>query len=308
VAKKDKDREDAVDAVDAVAPAVPETGAPVDPGTPPPETHASALVRITQNLPPAVVERVQTMLAMMDPNKPGFEEMGGAHWSPPIIKVHQPVSSETPANSKNGDLFTDTGDVLERPWTFIPIYMHYSHARFEEGNSSPTCRSEDAKTSAYGDVCADCEDFPFRDGQRTNCQKSLNVYVFDAEFTQVYRVQFAKTSYRAGSKLFKQARSTPMPWSRTYVLTTQEKSRQEGSGKYFVLSVAATGEGVDPQFFPMIEYIYGQLADLRKKILANIAERSDTGKKVVDNLPQDFGAPADSSTGDNTKEPDFSEM
>jgi hypothetical protein len=303
VAKKDKDQ-DALETVDAV----PETGAPVDPGTPPPETATVALERITQNLPAPVAERVQSLLAMMDPNKPGFEEMGGAHWSPPIIKVHQPVSSETPANSKNGDLYTDTGDVLERPWTFIPIYMHYSHARFEEGNASPTCRSEDAKTSIYGDACADCEDFPFRDGQRTNCQKSLNVFVFDAEFGNVYKVQFAKTSYRAGSKLFKQARSTPMPWSRTYVLTTQEKSRQEGSGKYFVLNVAATGENVNPQYFPMIEYIYQQLSAVRKKILSNISERSDTGKKVVDNLPKDFGAPSGGGSGASDKEPDFSDL
>jgi len=300
VAKKPP--KDAVDAVETV-----EAGGVVDLADAN-ESPTTALAKITEGLPPDVVARVERLLQVMDPNKPGFEEMGGARWSPPIVKVYQPVSSDVPGNAKQGDLFTDTGDVLPASWEFVPIYMHYSHARFEPGNNSPTCRSEDAKKSIYGDVCADCADLPFRDGQRTTCNKSLDVYAFDKDFSQVYHLQFSKTSYRAGSKLFKQASSSTVPWARVYALGTEQKSRQNDQGKYYVLTVKPTGDQVDTKFFPVVNHIYEQISAVRKKVLANIAERADTGKKVVDNLPEDFGGATDGDAKTDAPEPDFGDM
>lgn len=252
-----------------------------------------ALIKITAGLPAVIAEKVQRLLASMDPNKPGFEEMGGARWSAPIVKVHQPTSGDVPGNSKQGDLYTDTGDMLLNPLEIIPIYMHYSRARFEPGNSNPTCRSEDAKRSVYGDQCADCPDLPFRDGKKTNCNNSIEVYAFNKDCTQLYRIQFAKTSYKAGSKLYKQASSSLVPWARVYALSTEKKTRQNDTGIYYILTLTPTGEQSDEQLYPLMQHVYEKVSAVRKQVLARVEERASTGQKVVDNLPSDFGGGSD---------------
>lgn len=268
----------------------------------------NALVKLVAGLPEKIAEKVQVLLASMDPNKPGFEEMGGARWAPPVVKVHQPTSGDVPGSSKQGDLYTDTGDMLPRPFEIIPVYMHYSHARFEPGNSNPTCRSEDAKRSIYGDLCKDCPDLPFRDGNKSNCNKSIDVYAFNKDCTRVFRLQFSKTSYKAGSKMYRQASSSAVPWARVYAIDTEKKTRQNDTGIYYIQTVTPTGEAVDEQLFPLIAHVYEKISEVRKQVLARVEDRAATGQKVVDNLPTDFGgaAPDDGKKGGG--QPDFSGM
>lgn len=270
------------------------------------ESSSQALAKITAGLPPEVVERVTALLATMDPNKPGFEEMGGARWAPPIIKIHQGMSGDTPGNSKIGDLYTDTGDVLSHPFEIVPVYMHYSHAKFEEGNNNPACRSEDGKTSIYGDPCSECADMPFRGGNRTDCNKAIEVFAFSKDFGALYRIQFAKTSYRAGSKLYRQASSSTVPWARVYSLDTEQKTRMNDSGKYGVFNITPTGEQTDSMFFPLVGKVYDNITKMRKKALAQVESRASAGQQVVDQLPSAFsGTPKD---GEKKTTPDFSGM
>jgi len=263
-----------------------------------------ALARITAGHTPEMVESIKALLSAMDPNKPGFEEMGGARWRPAIIKIHQGMSGDTPGNSKIGDLYTDTGDVLPHPFELIPIYMHYSHAKFEEGNNNPACRSEDGKTSIYGDPCSECADLPFRKGTRTDCNKSIEVYALSKDIS-VYRVQFAKTSYRAGTKLYRQASSSSVPWARVYALDSEQKTPMSGTGKYGVLNINATGEVTNPLLFPLISEIYEVISTLRKGALAQIVSRANAGQEIVDQLPTAFSTPQ--SSGKKTT-PDFTDI
>jgi len=292
--------ENAIDAIDAVAAPEQVVSANDDEKT---------LATITQNLPADIVPRIQQLLSSMDPNKPGFEEMGGARFAPPVVKVYQPVSTSAPGNAKLGDIYTDTGDVLEKPWEFIPIYMYYSQAKFEPGNASPACRSEDTKTSVYGDVCNDCPDRPFRDGEKTMCQKSIDVFAFNAGLSKIYHLQFSKTSYKAGSKLFRQAGDCQVPWERTYSLSTEEKHRQGDNAKYFVLTTTSTGKPVDPKYFPLIHYIYQKIKAVRQTVLANVASR-DAGKRIMGNLPADLGGKAGETpaTTDQQGKPSYKGM
>lgn len=271
-------------------------------------TQDTALVKIVSRLPEKIADKVQTLLASMNPNKPGFEEMGGARWAPPVVKVHQPTSGDVPGASKQGDLYTDTGDILPKPFEIVPVYMHYSHAKFEPGNSNPTCRSEDGKRSIYGDLCKDCPDLPFRDGNKSLCNKSIEVYAFNKECTEVYRLQFSKTSYKAGSKLYRQASSSAVPWARVYAIDTEKKTRQNDTGIYYIQTLTPTGESVDPELFELIGYVYEQIAEVRKQKLARVDNRASAGQQVVDNLPTDFGgaAPEDEKKGGG--QPDFTDM
>lgn len=250
-------------------------------------TSDTALEAFKRQLP-ELADKLQSLIARMDPHKPGFEEMGGAGWSIPVIRLRQAMSNSAPENSKNGDLYTDTGVVLPSPWKFIPLYMHYGHAKFEPNNASPTCRSEDAKVSIYGDICAQCDDRPFKDDQKTLCQKSINVYCFDEAFEGLYRLQFSKTSYRAGTRLFHQAGSDKHMWDRVYALSSEMKSREGDGAKYWVFNVTPVGVQVDEKHKQLAALICGKIAEMRKKMKETIASRAAVGKRIVEELPEDM--------------------
>lgn len=281
---------------EAAPPAAPET---IDTPTP---TNTDTALEVFKRQLPELADKLQSLITRMDPNKPGFEEMGGSGWSIPIVRLRQMMSSNAPANSKNGDLYTDTGAVLPAPWKFIPLYMHYGHAKFEPGNSTPTCRSEDAKVSVYGDICAQCNDRPFKDDQKTMCQKSINVYCFDETFENLYRLQFSKTSYRAGTRLFHQAGSDKNMWDRVYALSSEVKSREGDGAKYWVFNVAPVGTEVDAKYKQLAAFVCEKVAEMRAKIKASVASRANAGKQVMATLPDNFGnAPAgDTSKGTPT--------
>lgn len=305
---KKKESVTSVTSVTSVKPMTPEKEEPVKEAAPPttetvetaePPATKNALEVFKRQLP-ELADKLQDLITRMDPNKPGFEEMGGAGWSIPIIRLRQAMSNNAPANSKNGDLYTDTGVVLSAPWKFIPLYMHYGHAKFEPNNSSPTCRSEDAKVSIYGDICAQCNDRPFKDDQKTLCQKSINVYCFDEKFENLYRLQFSKTSYRAGTRLFHQASSDKHPWDRVYALASEVKSREGDGAKYWVFTVAPVGTEVDDKYKQLAAFIYEKIAEMRKKIKEAAATRTTAGKQVMAALPDDYGETSAGGAGKGT--------
>ena len=188
-----------------------------------------ALANIVKAL--QVPEKIQanftSLLNRMNPDKPGFEDTEAIRWYPPVVRIHQSVSTNPPANSKPGNLYTDAGEVLAQPLEFIPFYMHYGHVRFEPGKSSPTCRSEDAKVSIYGDVCAECPHRPFaKENERSECSKTLNFLVITKDGKEIYALQFSKTGYKTGSKLFQLMSRDAAPWERTYFMGTQQEARK----------------------------------------------------------------------------------
>lgn len=263
---------------------------------PVPAEEADLLEKIQKEMPD-IAANFRHLILLMNPYKPGQEEIG-ASWTPPFVKVNQPTSGDAPDNAKLGSLYTDTGDVLEHPFLFTPLYLYVSHSKFEEGSQSPTCRSEDGITSIYGDSCDNCPDKPFRGGKPTQCHRSLNAFVYDAEFKSVFRIQFSKTSYRAGAKLRKQAGSTMVPWERTYSLDTEQATRKDGSGKYFVMKVGTTGEKVDPKFGRLAQFIHGKILNARKAQLEALRERQSNAE-VTDQLPDDFGDTGNEEGGNN---------
>lgn len=266
--------------------------------------ETNALVAVTANLPAEIADGVTRLIQRMDPNKPGFEEMGGARFRPPVVKIHQATTGESPDNSNLGDIFTDAGDVLEVPFRFVPLYMYYTHARFRIGEVMPSCSSEDAKTSKSGTLCAECDDRPFKGGERTDCNKSINVIAVNETFDRIFHLQFSKTSYRAGSTLFRQASASMVPWEKIYSLGTDERKRNEGQGKYWVFKVSASGDAVSRDLHAVAEYLHGEIARGRKAYLQALRERASEAQSVVDSIGADIGedAGANASSSDSNFE------
>ena len=259
---------------------------------------------------PEVAAKVEHLVVLMNPDKPGYEEMGGARWAPPVIRIHQALTRNPPGNSKLGNLITDTGDVLPTPFEFVPIYMHYAHTKFSQGgedDKNRMCRSEDTVMSMRGQVCNDCPDRPFREGQITQCKKSIEVFVFDKDFQNIYKLQFVKSSYKIGSKLYRQTSSGSVPWERVYGLGVDQDTQKDTGAKYFVFSATPTGEKTDAKYDPMARFIHEKISEARKRIKENVRTQVATAKDVVGKLPDDFaGSP--STAAESSKGPGLTNM
>lgn len=253
-----------------------------------------ALAVLKRDLP-EIAEKVEHLVTLMNPDKQGYEEMGGARWAPPIVRIHQALTHNPPGNSKLGNLYTDTGDVLPTPWEFIPIYMHYANTKFTQGGedgNNRLCRSEDTVTSTRGQVCADCPDRPFREGQITQCKKSIEVFVLDKDFQNIYKIQFVKTSYKVGSKLYRQTSSGSVIWERVYALGAETATQEKTGAKYYVFTAVPTGEKTNPKFDPMARFIHEKISEARRRIKENIRNQVVTAKDAVGRLPDDFAGQA----------------
>lgn len=265
-----------------------------------PETDVTALELAVQPLPPEHVQKIMRLVEVMNPNKKGFEEVD-APWSPPVIKIKQGLSTDAPAKTENGDLYTDTGRVLSRPFTFCPLYMFMGHVKFEIDNPNPVCSSEDCETSRYGNPCADCPDLPFRDGQKTLCSRTITAFIFDKDFSEVYLLPFSKTSLRTGTRLMKQAKADAVPWERWHNLDTKSQKRKEGPGEYSVSTTTPTGEEVDKSMHDLADFFYNKICAARKVVRERIKNKGSSAKRIMDEL----GDTTSTDAKEKTEEPDF---
>ncbi len=270
-----------------------------------PEEQARALVPIIRSLPAPAVEILGNLLEEMSSAQPGLEEMDAA-WTPPIIKVRQPMTTDAPKNVALGQLYTAEGDAFpEEGFEFVPLYMHPGNVKFEEGSSTPTCRSEDGKTSIYGDVCKDCPDEPFKHGEPTDCSKFRNVFVFDKNFKRIYKMTLGKTSYKAGTKLQRYWKgSGKSPWRKVYTLETKEVERK-GGGIYYVYNIVPTGEELkDDVFLQLGQFFYNRIKEEREHLMERLVEqrqKATTGSSTPSTVIVDDAAAA----ATNAAEPDF---
>lgn len=266
-----------------------------------------ALAPILRALPAEMQHHVRNLLAEMSPNQVGLEEMD-ARWTPPNVKVRQAVSTDMPQNVNLGELYTDDGQVLGKQFEFIPLYMYPTHLKFDQNESSPSCRSEDAKTSIYGDICKECPDEPFKNGQPTACNRYRNVFVFDAQLKRIYRIAFGKTGAKTGSKLQKYMKASGNePWRRIYSLESVQKSRQTGQGTYYVLNVVATGKEIsDDARLGVAKFFHEQIKTVRAAVLEAVRARMAAAGKAV-GQPHGTATTASVPTDQSqVSEPDFS--
>ena len=88
--------------------------------------------------------------------------------------------------------------------------------------------------------------------------------------------------------------------------TLRVKRFEPSAGRLYKRRIA--GEQSDQTYFPLIEYVYAKVSEVRKKILARVEDRSATGQKVVDNLPTDFGGTPPEEGKKSGGQPDFTDM
>lgn len=215
------------------------------------QLDALRALSLDASMPSEIQKAVLTLVDQAAQVKPGMEEVT-TRWRIPRIQIAQATSTTAakPESAKNGDLYSTAGKHLEKPFPFIPFHFSHENVMFPMGAKAPSCQSPDAKLGQPFGECVKCPHLPFGmqnagkgDQKKTDCQNQIVVVVLAADLSQVYMIQFAKTSRGAGSALQSLAGQQPVPWQQSYLLET-EKGNSE-LGNFHKYKVSPTGKDND---------------------------------------------------------------
>src|ERR1700745_640530 len=121
-----------------------------------------ALQALLNEVPVEIRASLAELIEQANPVKEGkekLEERRGVEL--PRVNIAQPTSNKAskPDMARPGDLYTDNGAMLEKPWQFIPVYFYEEHVNFPQGAKAPECVAPDAKFGMpFGTLCAGNKD------------------------------------------------------------------------------------------------------------------------------------------------------
>lgn len=259
-------------------------------------------------------DAVRNLAALASPNKPGMEEMI-AMWKVPRIMIAQPTSQSEakPEAAKNGDLYTSAGQLLERPFGIIPIYFFEENVNFPKNEKNPACSAPDAKLGSPFGECAKCPHLPMGkqnggrgEQQRTDCSNNIVCVALAQDLSQVYLIQFSKTSRKTGNALLQLAGQQSFVWKQSYLLNSEKKTADVGV--YFVYKIEPTGKDNSADVQKVAHALYDLYVAQRKMFLADWYSRPARAPMAAAEAEGAFtGGALDAGLGDESgSEPDLS--
>jgi hypothetical protein len=273
---------------------------------------ALAQLLLDNEISDSVKERIQLLVELAQPQRPGMEEYN-QRWDVPRVNICQPTTqaSAKPESAKPGDLYSTAGSLLERPFHFIPIYFHEENLLFRVGEKAPECKAIDAKIGSPYGLCTACPHLPFgkqNGGQgeqkQTDCFSQLVVTVLTVDLGMVFDIPFAKTSRTAGNALAALARAQSFPWKQSYMLDTEKKTGEKGV--YHVARIVPVGKDNTAEAIK-IGRVFSELYGAnRKKTLADNYLAIGSARQVAVQAEKEFRRGVIDVGEDAGEEPDVS--
>ena len=184
-------------------------------------------------------QQLYSLLRLSNPRRKGREEMED-RWVIPVIRIVHGVTKEKPDGAETGDICTTSGVILKQPFKITPLYIYEQNRMFSDGGKAPVCFAPDAKYGRPFGVCSKCINYPMtKNATRTptDCDNGICFIVMSQDM-RLYRIEFFKTSYKAGRKLDDLACATDNIWDRWYTLKAQLQSANGKEWHIFRVSSA----------------------------------------------------------------------
>jgi hypothetical protein len=189
-----------------------------------------------------------------------------------MLKQNMSNSSMIPSNTAAGQLYTSKSDHIGDNLEFIPIFTH--NMRTKWGDDKVECRSLDAITgSKYGE-CAKCPYGRYVPDERPDCSKGLSYYVMASDLSALYKIDFIKTSAKAGRSI-SQLASPPHLWTRSFILSSERVVQPKVN--YFILKVAVTNHRTSPEVAKVCDMLFEFFQNSYRKAVLMQAEYSRMG-------------------------------
>lgn len=243
-----------------------------------------------------------------NPKKKGREEME-ARWIIPTVRIVHGVTKEKPDGAEPGDLYTTSGFILKQPFKVTPLYIYEQNRMFPDGGGkAPVCFAPDAKYGRPFGKCAECANLPMtKNATRTptDCDNGICFIVLSQDM-KLYRLEFFKTSNKAGLKLDQLASASDAIWDRWFSIKTQLQS--SSGNEWHIFRVSASGEDTPEYVRDAADILYDLIHAERTVYLKQhyaMAEAGDqAAASVKENVDMDSLGLSDDDSGDN---PDLSD-
>lgn len=158
----------------------------------------------------------------------------------PNVSVRQQMtkSESLPGDVKVGELYTKQ-KVIGPELVFVPLYAHFKRVRFVQGQDRPECYSDDGVIGSKWGVCARCAHGRYVEGERAGCSSGYAFSVVSDDFTNLYQIDFIKTSSKTGKRLMNLASSPHGIFKYSFRLSTEKV--KNAKGEFYELRVGPAG-------------------------------------------------------------------
>ncbi len=222
---------------------------------------------------------LQRLIKSANPMVKGREEMA-QNWNIPTVRVVYGTNKDPskPASAQVGDMYATSGRLLKPPFKFTPLYIFEANRMFQEGQNAPLCWSPDAKLGTMFGWCKDCAHQPLgknKSGERTDCNNGVCMIVL-AEDWRIHRLEFFKTSRKAGTSIDRLVQSQDFLWERWFEMVTQQVS--SGGYEYYVFKTMPQGDDVAPIQVQASDSLYDLIKTERDAFLEKHYEQALSGE------------------------------
>jgi len=150
------------------------------------------------------------------------------------LKQNSSSSDKVPAETKVGQLYTSQSVHIGDEITVLPIHTHNIRVRWGEDDKIE-CQSMDGITGNRYGSCKACPYGQFVKGERPACSPGSTYYVVSENLQNIYRIDFTKTSAKAGKNI-RQLALAPNMWSRAFTISVEKVVT--GKNTYYTLKTS----------------------------------------------------------------------
>jgi len=256
------------------------------------------------------IEKINNLILSANPVQKGREEMD-ARWQIPIVRIVQGVTKEKPDNAKVGDIYDTNGYVHPQPFQVVPLYVWQSNRMFASKGSggAPVCFSPDAKLGTTFGHCMECKNCPIGQnmtGEITDCENGV-CFVALSHDLQLYKLEFYRTSRKAGIKLDGLANASRPYWGRWFNLTTEKQVSQDRN-EWHIFKAAAQGDSTSNHVQAIADALYDMIRLDREVMLRDHYNRVLKGESAMSNVQEDGSIDDDTpKTGGTDDNPDVTD-
>lgn len=204
------------------------------------------------NVSDGIKEKLMELANLTSGEVKGIE--GAQRVRVPEIRLRQPISSSKsiPETCKPGQLYSTNSNPLGDSVQFIPVLRHAQRKKWLE-DSKLDCISMDGENGTRYGKCKECPYSVYEQGKPMACSSGHTFYVVTPDLSAIYRVDFQKSSAKAGSNVLRLTQP-PALWGKIFTLSTEHKS--SGGRNYYSFSTRATGDKPAPEVMAVCDVLH----------------------------------------------------